>query len=134
MKIRNIYSYMYYRLATWYFRYEKKSNISYGATALVSLSQIFILLDIGGTIFLLNYSRSERIMLFKKYLPFYITFLIIVTFVNDFIFRNEYDKYDQKWKNESENERTMHGIIIALFIIIPLIYMPIILNIFDFTA
>jgi purine-cytosine permease-like protein len=125
---------MYYRLATWYFRYEKKSNISYGATALVSLSQIFILLDIGGTIFLLNYSRSERIMLFKKYLPFYITFLIIVTFVNDFIFRNEYDKYDQKWKNESENERTMHGIIIALFIIIPLIYMPIILNIFDFTA
>lgn len=134
MKIRNIYSYMYYRLATWYFRYEKKSNFSSGAAALVSLSQMLILLDFGGTIFLLNFTRSERLMLFNKYLPYYIIFLLIVYFVNGYIFRNKYDVYNQKWKNESENERTIHGIIIALFIIIPLIYMPIILNIFDFTA
>jgi len=134
MKISDLYPYMYYRLATWYFRYEKKSSVSYGATALVSLSQVLILIDIAGTIFLLNYCRLEGSLLIKKYYPYLLILILIIAFLNDYIFKDRYEKYDQKWKNEGKNERTMHGIIIALFIIIPLIYMPILLNIFDFTG
>ena len=48
MKGFSIYPYMYYRLATWYFRFEKKGKISYGASILVSLSQVIILTDILG--------------------------------------------------------------------------------------
>jgi len=51
---------MYYRLAIWYLKFEKKGKISYGASILVSLSQVLILTDIFGFLLLEFLEQSER--------------------------------------------------------------------------
>ena len=93
MKMFEIYSYMYYRLATWYFKYEKKGKISYGASILVSLSQMMILTDIIGFFFLEYYDQNERQILMDKFKPYYIILILLLSFVNDFKYRNMYDTY-----------------------------------------
>ena len=133
IKALEIYPYMYYRLATWYLKFEKKSNISFAASALVTLSQIMILSDIVGMIILNNFSKLERIVLLKKAYPFYIIVILIIALVNDFSFRKKYNLYHEKWKDESSKLRNLKGIAITALIILPIIYFPIVLNIFDYS-
>ena len=133
MKRFGIYSYMYYRLATWYFKFEKKGKISYGASVLVSLSQALIITDILGIIFLNYYNRAERQIIWEKIKPFYIVFILAVAFLNDYRFKNKYDIYREKWKNQSKKEKNLYGFIVFLLIVIPLIFIPIVLNVFDYT-
>lgn len=133
MKVFDIYSYMYYRLATWYFKFEKKGKISYGASILVSLSQVLILTDIFGFFLLEFYKQSERQLLMSKFKPFYIVLILIIAFVNDFRYRNKYDIYQERWENQTKNQKYLYGLIISLLLIIPLVFIPIILNIFNYS-
>jgi hypothetical protein len=133
MKEFSIYPYMYYRLATWYFRFEKKGNISYGASTLVSLSQGLILTDILGLFFMEFYEQSERQIVMDKFKPVYIILLLAIAFLNDFRFKNKYDIYKKKWENQSKKEKRFYGLIIFLLLIIPLIFIPIIVSIFDYS-
>ena len=133
INVLNIYPYMYYRLATWYFKFEKKSNISFAASALVTLSQTMILTDIAGMIILNNFDKSERIALLNKAYPFYVVLILVIAFINDFKFRKKYDLYQEKWKDESLNRRKLKGIAIATLIILPIIFFPIVLNIFNYS-
>jgi len=124
---------MYYRLATWYFRFEKKGKISYGASILVSLSQVMILTDILGFFLLEFYEQSERQIVMDKFKPVYIILLLAISFLNDFRFKNKYDIYKEKWENQSKKEKNFYGLVIFLLLIIPLIFTPIILNLFDYS-
>ncbi len=133
MKGYSIYSYMYYRLATWYFRFEKKGKISYGASILVSLSQVMILTDILGFFLLEFYEQSERQIVMDKFKPVYIILLLAISFLNDFRFKNKYDIYKEKWENQSKKDKNFYGLVIFLLLIIPLIFTPIILNLFDYS-
>ena len=103
MKITEIFNYMYYRLASWYFRYEKKRNISYTASILVSLSHAMIFTDIIGIFFLEYYKQPERQLLMNKLKPYYVVLILAIAFINDFRFRNKYDIYHEKWKNLSKS-------------------------------
>lgn len=132
MNVLDIYPYMYYRLATWYFKFEKKSHISFAASALVTLSQIMILTDIVGIIILNTFSKMERIALLNKTYPFYVSVILIIAFINDFSFRKKYDFYQEKWKDESKHTRNLKGIAIAVLIIFPVIFLPIVLNICNY--
>jgi len=132
MKVLDIYPYMYYKLATWYFKFEKKSNISFAASALVTLSQIMILTDIAGMIILNNFDKSERIALLNKAYPYYVVLILVIAFINDFTFRKKYDLYQEKWKDESKNTRILKGIAIAFLMILPVIFIPIVLNVFNY--
>jgi len=131
MKSFDLYSYMYYRLATWYFKFEKKGKISYGASIFVSLSQALILTDIFGFLMLYLYDQSERQMLMNKFKPFYIIFILVIAFVNDFRYKDKYDVYKEKWQDQNKNEKKIYGFVIFLLLIIPLIFIPIILMVFD---
>jgi len=122
---------MYYRLATWYFKFEKKGKISYGASIFVSLSQALILTDIFGFLMLYLYDQSERQMLMNKFKPFYIIFILVIAFVNDFRYKDKYDVYKEKWQDQNKNEKKIYGFVIFLLLIIPLIFIPIILMVFD---
>ncbi len=133
MKGFSIYPYMYYRLATWYFRFEKKGKISYGASILVSLSQVLILTDILGFFFLEFYEQSERQIVMDKFKPYYVVLILTIAFLNDFRFKNKYDIYKEKWENQSKKEINLYGLIIFLLLIIPLIFIPIIVSIFDYS-
>ena len=124
---------MYYRLATWYFRFEKKGKISYGASILVSLSQVTILTDILGFFLLEFYEQSERQIVMDKFKPVYIIFLLAIALLNDFRFKNKYDIYKEKWGNQNKKEIFFYGLVIFLLLIIPLIFAPIILNLFDYS-
>jgi hypothetical protein len=124
---------MYYRLATWYFRFEKKGKISYGASILVSLSQVIILTDILGFFLLEFYEQSERQIVMDKFKPAYIILLLAIAFLNDFRFKNKYEIYKEKWGNQSKKEKNLYGLVIFLLLIIPLIFAPIILNLFDYS-
>lgn len=124
---------MYYRLATWYFKFEKKGRISYGASILVSLSQVLILTDILGYFLLEFYEQSERQMLMSKFKPLYIILILIIAIVNDFRYKNKYDIYKEKWGDLSKKQKNFYGIVIFLLLIIPLVFIPIILNVFDYS-
>lgn len=133
MKIFEIYQYMYYRLASWYFRFEKKRNISYGASILVSLSQILILTDVISLLFLELYNQSERQLLMDKFKPYYIVVVLTITFVNDFRYKNKYDIFKEKWQNQNKRNKYIYGILIFLLLIIPLIFIPTLLILFDYS-
>ena len=124
---------MYYRLATWYFRFEKKGKISYGASVLVSLSQVLIITDILGFLFLNFYERSEGKIALERLKPFYIVFILAVAFLNDYRFRNKYEIYKKKWGNQTKKEKNLYGLIIFLLLIIPFIFIPVIVSIFDYS-
>lgn len=124
---------MYYRLATWYFKFEKKGEISYGASILVSLSQVLILTDIFGFLLLEFSEQSDRQDLMNKFKPFYLVFILIIAFINNFRYKNKYDVYKEKWENQSKKEKNIYGIIIFLLLIIPIAFAPIILNVFDYS-
>ena len=109
---------MYYRLATWYFRFEKKGKISYGASILVSLSQVIILTDILGFFLLEFYEQSERQIVMDKFKPVYIILLLAIAFLNDFRFKNKYDIYKEKWETQSKKEKNLYGLVIFLLLII----------------
>lgn len=133
MKGFNIYPYMYYRLATWYFRFEKKGKISYGASILVSLSQALILTDILGFFFMEFYEQSERQIVMDKFKPFYVIFILAIAFLNDFKFKNKYDIYKENWGNQSKKEKNLYGLVIFILLIIPLIFIPIIVSVLDYS-
>lgn len=124
---------MYYRLATWYFRFEKKGKISYGASILVSLSQVLILTDILGFFFLEFYEQSERQIVMDKFKPFYIVLILTIAFLNDFRFKNKYEIYKKKWGNQNKKAKNLYGLVIFLLLIIPLIFIPIIVSVFDYS-
>ena len=133
MKMFEIYSYMYYRLATWYFKYEKKGKISYGASILVSLSQVMIITDIFGIVFLELFNKTEGQLFIDKIKPYYIVSIILIAFVNDFKYMNKYEVLDKKWGNISRKEKNLYGVYIFLLLVIPIVFIPIILNVFDYS-
>jgi len=124
---------MYYRLCGFgYFRFEKKGKISFGASALVSLSQVMILTNILG--FSINefYEHSDRQYVMNKFRPFYIVIILIIAFVNDYRYKNKYNAFKEKWENQSKTEKSIYGFIILLLLIVPLVSVPIMLGLFDF--
>jgi hypothetical protein len=133
MKGFSIYPYMYYRLATWYFRFEKKGKISYGASILVSLSQVLILTDLLGFFFMEFYEQAERQIVMDKFKPIYIIIILTIAFLNDFRFKNKYDIYKRKWENQNKKAKNLYGLVIFILLIIPLIFIPIIVSIFNYS-
>lgn len=134
MKLNELYPYMYYRVARWYFKFESKHKISYGASVLVSLSQIMIITDIVGIVTLFSFKQIERQQLFGTYKYYYIIFILIVSFINDSIYKNKYEKYREKWESQTQKEKNVYGVVVFVLIFVPLIILPIILNIYDFTV
>lgn len=124
---------MYYRLAVWYFKFEKKGRVSYGASILVSLSQILILTDIYGLLLLELYSQPERQLLMGKFKPYYIVSILIITFVNDFRYKDKYDIFKEKWQNQNKRDKNLYGILIFLLLIVPLVFIPTMLILFDYS-
>jgi len=133
MKALDIHPYMYYRLATWFFKFEKKSKISFAASALVTLSQMMILTNIFGMIILENFNKVEGKNIINNHYPYYIAFTLIIAIVNDIIYRNKYDVYQEKWKDENKTDKFINGIFVTALIILPIIFIPIVLNIFDYS-
>jgi len=123
---------MYFRTATWYFKFEKKGKVSYGASILVSLSQVLILTDVLWVFFMVFYEKSERQIVMDKFKPFYIVIILTIAFLNDFKYKDKYDTYKEMWKNQNKKAKQFYGFIIFLLLIIPLIFIPIIVSVFDF--
>ena len=92
-----------------------------------------ILTDILGFFLLEFYEQSERQIVMDKFKPVYIILLLAISFLNDFRFKNKYDIYKEKWENQSKKEKNFYGLVIFLLLIIPLIFTPIILNLFDYS-
>lgn len=134
MKVFEIYNYMYYRLAKWYFKYEDKDEkLSSGAFIIVTISQFIILTDILGFYMIENFTREPRTKIMTEIFPFYISFFILLIIINGVKYYNSYKNYNEKWKNESKKEKNIRGIVVYSLIILPLIFIPIILNIKDYT-
>ena len=97
------------------------------------MSQVLIITDVLGFLFLNFYERSEGQIVLERLKPFYIVFILTVAFLNDYRFKNKYDSYNEKWGNQSKKEKNIYGLIIFLLLIIPLIFIPIIVSIFDYS-
>jgi len=125
---------MYYRLAKWYFKYEEKDEkLSSGAFIIVTISQFLILTDILGFYMIENFTREPRTKIMNDMYPIYISFFILLLIINGIKYYKSFEKFNNKWKGESKKEKNIRGIIIFLLIILPLIFIPIVLNVKDYT-
>lgn len=137
MKRVNIFDFMYYRIARWYFKYEKEdelSKYSFTATLIVSLSQVLILVDIVGVILLENLNQKNRSELISNNIIILILVSSIIAIFNGFYYHKKYEVIHEKWNNKSTTKKDLTDIFITLLIILPLIFGPILLNIKDYSG
>lgn len=127
-----MFDYMYYRIATWYFRRERKGKLSVQASMLVSLSQILIITDIGGLIILETLEASVSSQLMKQYSPLYIGIILLISFYNDWRYKGKYERYHERWMSEGDFNRNIRGIGVIILILVPLLFLPFLLNIVDY--
>lgn len=132
--ILHFYDYMYYRIATWYMKTEDNgSTLSGGGVTLVSLSQMLIFTDILGVIFLESTQPKQGEALFDKLLPYYIIAIMAILVYNYYRYWNVYAEYHEKWKNENRNAKENNGLIIFLLLVIPLLFLPVLLTLKEYT-
>lgn len=132
-RLMYLYDYMYYCLTKWFKRFYPEEHTPWQGDSLVSLVQFFILFDIFGTFYLAFYSVSER----KSSLDFIVIILVVVGLINTafnrYRYKNKFKEYEIRWANLDEKKKDKLDIIVFLMAVIPLIYLPILTNVFDFT-
>lgn len=124
-----IFDYTYYRVAKKYF---KKDGVQ-AFTALLTVSLImflYLLLSFFAVIFILfNIPQREHAPLWEKVVVLLVMFLIFL--YNKKRYNNKYTVFREKWINEPKGIKIKKGIIVILFIISPLIFIMILLSMFN---
>lgn len=133
-RIIYLYDFMYYRIATsWYSKSYNNLKVSFFSSAIVTIAQFFIFFDIVGTIYLSQYSVAER----KSSLHVVTIVMCILALIhiqlNHRKYNSKFDEYKLRWGNLDEKKRDKLDLIVILIAIIPLIWLPILTNLFDFT-
>lgn len=128
-----IFDYMYFRIAQFYVKIERNSKVYTSATIAVTLTQFLILIDIVGTVLLENYSQENRAIIIRNFFMVFIVLLAILNIFNYKRYYNAYDKYNEKWKCEDKKKRILKGIVVFILFVIPLMYIPILLSLKDYT-
>jgi hypothetical protein len=124
---------MFYRLARWYRNFYRADTLPWQAVGLVSIAQSFIYLDIVFVYIFIHYIKEERMFLLPKILIIIIIPTIGIGIFNLNRYYNKFIELENRWSNENINKTDKMDIIVFLMFIIPLIFLPILLNIFDFT-
>lgn len=132
-RLMYLYDYMYYCLTKWFKRFYPEEHTPWQGDSIVSLLQFFILFDIFGTFYLVFYSASERKSSLNIVVIILIVLVVINTAYNQYKYRNKYKEYETRWANLDEKKKDRLDLIVLLLAIIPLIYLPILTNVFDFT-
>ncbi len=122
---------MYYRLAKWYSKYEKFNKISYSASILVSLSQVLSVLILFGVLLNLFFEDTEKKEIMSNLKLTFIVIVIIVSFINDRIYFNKYNDLNEKWMNQTENEKEKYGYMVIALVIGPVLLIPLFVFIFN---
>lgn len=133
MKLFEFFDYTYYRLSTWYIKREKEQPIYIGASGLVALSQVAIIIDILGFIVLESFTIAESKPVIDKYIWYFVAILLIIPFVNDLHFKNKFPIYKEKWKNIDKKKKDLYDILIFLLLFGSISFIPILLSVFDYT-
>jgi hypothetical protein len=124
---------MFYRLAQWYRNFYSADTLPWQAVGLVSIAQSFIYSDIVFVCIFINYIKEERMYLLPKILIIIIIPIIGIGIFNLNRYYNKFIELENRWSNENINKTDKMDIIVFLMFIIPLIFLPVLLNIFDFT-
>jgi hypothetical protein len=127
IKLNDIYSYAYYRIARVYFKYEKDKQLSKFGSALVTLSQVLIIFDAIEIILITTLNETERQRLSDKYFLVFILFAVGLNIYNNFRYMGKYDSYHERWNNDTMKKATIKGIMVVLIMVIPVVLLPIVL-------
>jgi hypothetical protein len=133
MKYLEIFDYMYFRIAQFYVKIEKHSKVYTSASIAVTLTQFLIIIDTVGTVLLVNYSQDNRAIIIRNSFTISLFLLAALNIYNYKKYYNVYDKYNEKWGSENKKRRVLMGIVLVILFVIPLIYIPILLNMKDYT-
>ena len=129
-----IYDYMFYRISKWYRNRTSKDKLdSENAHIAVSISQGFLITDVMGMVLLVKYSKDIRVEIMDKLFPFYIILIILIIFFNYWRYRNKFDELHEKFKDENKTTYRFKTIIIILLFILPILFIPVFLNIYDYS-
>lgn len=128
--IMKIFDYAFYRMTKAY----KKWDGYRGTTAIfgVSLIQVMIILDIILVVILENFSKTTRLS-FNPYDKIIILLMmLIIVLINFNRYKGKYFALDERWNDETKNQKILHGILVILLILIPLIFPVVFLNLNDY--
>ena len=121
MKILGFFDYIYYRAAKLYNKTDGPSSIA--PEALITLTQLFILIDIISIFYpgFLTHTNISKLI--------YVLAAVIVFYFNHKRHKGKFDVYDNRWKNELKKTKIIKGLLIILFIIATIAFSGILLNI-----
>lgn len=129
--INKIFDYAFYRMTKAY----KKWDGYRGTTAIfgVSLIQSMLVIDIVLVIFLESFSKAERLS-FSPYDKILIVIIMgTIAILNFKKYKGKYYSLDEKWKTETKKEKLIHGFLIILLIVIPIIFPILLVSLKDYT-
>ena len=110
--IKTFFEYFYYRIAKLNFKNGNQNN----AIISVTVCQFLILGNLLLAIYISIFPEVKR-----KFNIYELAFILLLFFGMDYynskIYKDKYDAFDQRWKNESKREKLIKMVIIVLFII-----------------
>ena len=117
MMKRFFWDYIYYRMVQVYSRWEKNN----GNRAVVGVSMIQALLIIDVFVLFLRYAYSTKSLApySKKIAWFGVAIFLVISVVNEFVYKNKYDLFRERWENESPRERWIKGVLVLLSLALP---------------
>ena len=110
--IKTFFEYFFYRIAKLNFKNGNQNN----AIISVTVCQFLIL---GNILMAISISIFPEIK--RKFNIYEIAFIVLLFFGMDYynskIYKDNYDKFDERWKNESKRKKLTKMIFVVLFII-----------------
>lgn len=113
------FDYIYYRLVSFYFKWDGRNGI----TAVIGISMIQVLTAVDILLFFarLFFSRSE-IAPYSRTLGYIaVTILFLVIAANYFKYRNKYNSFKKQWIHETKSQRAKKGVLVVFCLITPII-------------
>lgn len=111
--------YVYFRLQQFYFKWDGRNGIT--AVIGVSMIQVLTAADIVFCIIRLCYSRQEISPYSKILSSIFVIILLIVVIYNHYKYKNKYNSFKKRWKDESHRQRIIKGILVIVSLILPML-------------
>ncbi len=111
------FDYIYYRFQKFYRRWDGENGIT--SVIGVSMIQAVVFFDVFLFILKLFYTRSETQEYSKVFGYSGVMILILLIIFNHYRFKDRYDSFEEKWKNEPLKFKVLKGIAVIFSILAP---------------
>ncbi|MFI5452038.1 hypothetical protein ACHMWN_07745 [Pedobacter sp. UC225_61] len=115
--MKKVFAYIFYSMTKFYLKWDGKKGIV--AVCGVSMIQTLLLADL--CIFLMKfYFEQDEIKPYSKIVSYFFgLFFFILSTINEYYYKNKYDKFRLYWKDETDSQKISRGFLVVVSLIVP---------------